>query len=153
MTDDEVQGGGSGEPQPRPAANPVPFVVALVGFLVVAVLAFVLLREEDEGALVRPERFERLDERTVRTRPEIPAVNVCTVVERAQVDFDDERVYLELVVDVPECEDGHVPIDVVADIELPEPIGDRQLVGGVGRQHLPCEPNGGEGRFTCGPDR
>jgi len=76
--------------------SPVPFVVALVGFAVVAVLAFVFLRADDEGVLVRPDRLSEVDEDTIRAvaigQPD------CGMVERAQVDLGESEIFVELVV-------------------------------------------------------
>ncbi len=41
--------------------------------------------------------------------------------------------------------------DVVAEITLPEPVGERRLVSGVGRLQLPCSGEGSD--VTCGPAR
>lgn len=129
--------------------SPVPFVIALVGFVIVAVLALVFLRPDNSGQLVRPDRLDAIDDDTVR------AVALdrspCEVVRRAQVDMADEAVFVELVVDEVE---GDVcaaqVVDVEAEIDLPDAIGDRPLRAGVGRTQLPCTGDGRQVR--CGPD-
>ena len=131
--------------------SPVPFVVALVGFVVLATLAFVFLRDDDEGRLVRPDRLSVIDEDTIRaTALGVPG---CARVERAQVDRSENEILVELVtVDVEgQCSD--VAVDVVAEITLPQPVGDRTLRPGVGRTQLPCTGQGtGHGTsLTCGP--
>ena len=132
--------------------SPLPFVVALVGFLVVAVVAFLFLRPDDEGRLVRPDRLSVVDDATIRAvaigRP------TCEVVDRAQADLGEDTVYLELVVtEAGSCDEGTV--DVVVEVTLPEPVGERRLVAGVGRLQLPCTTTGrGEGStVTCAVDR
>lgn len=132
---------------PRPdRLSPVPFVAALVGFVVVAVLAFVFLRADDAGVLVRPERLTPVGDDVIR------AVAVgqpdCARVERAQVDLGEDAVFVELVLAEGECAGT---TDVVAEITLPEPVGDRRLVPGVGRLRLPCSGEGSD--VTCGPAR
>ncbi|HEU5083703.1 MAG TPA: hypothetical protein VFU14_10210 [Acidimicrobiales bacterium] len=126
--------------------SPVPFVVALIGFVVVAVLAFVFLRADDSGVLVRPDRLTVAGDDVIRAvalgQPD------CARVERAQVDLAEDAVFVELVLAEGECAGT---TDVVAEITLPEPVGDRRLVSGVGRLRLPCS---GEGSgVTCGPAR
>jgi hypothetical protein len=140
-------GAGVSEPDQQAQLSPVPFVVALVGFVIVAVLAFVFLRAGNEGRLVRPDRLTVVDDATIRVvasqQPD------CGTVERAQVDLAEDRVFVELVV---VDADGTCPgatVDIVADITLPEPVGDRSLVAGVGRLRLPC--TGDRTAVTCAP--
>jgi hypothetical protein len=60
-------------------------------------------------------------------------------------------VLLELVaVEVDGCGDGGGR-EVVAEVELPQPIEDRPLVAGVGRIRLPCTGDGAAVR--CAPER
>jgi len=130
-----------------PAQSAAPFVVALVLVAVLVGLALVFLRSDDTGELVRPERLAAVDADTVRaTAFDVPA---CWDVERAQVDYDDDRILLELVA-VPRCADGDDEVvDVVAEVDLPQPIEDRGLVAGVGRTRLPCTGVGPDVR--CAP--
>lgn len=139
------------EPGPDRATqlSPVPFVVALVGFVIVAVLALVFLRADNSGELVRPDRLDAVGDATVRAvafeRPP------CEEVLRAQVDMADEAVFVELVVDEvdgQDCASGLV--DVEAEIDLPDAIGDRPLRAGVGRTQLPCTGAGTQVR--CAPE-
>jgi len=125
----------------------VPFAVALVGFVVIALLAFTFLRADDEGRLVRPDRLTPVDDDTISATAF--AVPGCARVERAQVDITETEVLVELVtVDVEgQCSD--VAVDVVAEIVLPVPIEDRTLRAGVGRTRLPCTGQGAS--LTCGP--
>lgn len=133
----------------RPALSPVPFVVALVGFLVVAVLALVFLRSDDEGRLVRPDRLIETGTDTVRaTALDQPG---CGRVERAQVDLSETEVRIELVAVDAEGPCSDVAVDLVAEITLPEPIDDRRLLPGVGRVQLPCA--GEADAVRCGPAR
>ena len=134
------------DPTPRPL-SPVPFLVALVGFVVVAVLAFVFLRSDDEGRLVRPDRLTPIDEDTIRaTALEQPG---CGRVDRAQVDLSETEVRVELVVVDAEGPCSDVAVDLVAEITLPEPVDERRLLPGVGRVQLPC--TGELATVTCGP--
>src|SRR5690606_4363459 len=96
--------GSSAEPNPAVTwrtvqerqLSPVPFVAALVGFVVLAALAFVFLRADDDGRLVRPDRFQTLDEDTISaTALGQPG---CGRVERAQVDLSESEILVELVV-------------------------------------------------------
>jgi hypothetical protein len=48
-------------------------------------------------------------------------------------------VFVELVAVGADGNCPDVTTDIVADVVLPEPIGDRRLVAGVGRVRLPCE--------------
>jgi hypothetical protein len=132
---------------PHAQSSPAPFLIALVGFVVIAVLAFVFLRADDEGRVVRPDRLTPTGEDVVRaTALDLPG---CGRVERAQVDLSDTEIFVELVtVDVEgPCSD--VTVDVVAEITLPEPIRDRELRAGVGRLRLPC--TGELDQLSCGP--
>ena len=130
--------------------SPVPFVVALVGFVVIASLAFVFLRADDDGRLVWPDRFQVLDAETIRaTALEQPG---CGRVERAQVDLVETEVLVELVVIDIEGPCSDVTVDVVAEITLPEPVGDRAVRAGVGRSRLPCTDDADTSApVTCGP--
>jgi hypothetical protein len=130
--------------------SPVPFVVALVGVVVIATLAFVFLRADDEGRLVRPDRFQVLDADTVSATA--LAQPGCGRVERAQVDLADTEVLVELVVVDVEGPCSDVTVDLVAEITLPEPIGDRTVRAGVGRTLLPCtDGDASSAPATCGP--
>jgi hypothetical protein len=137
------------EEPPALSGSWLPVVVALVLVLVVGGLAFAFLRPDDEGELVRPDRLTALDEDTIRVvARDHPA---CGTVDRAQVDLADEGIFVELVVvgaDGP-CPD--VVGDLVAEIDLPEPIGDRRLIGGVGRTPLPCTGTGTDLRCAAAP--
>lgn len=129
------------EPSPRTddsdgATSAVPFVVAAVGFVIVAVLAFVYLREDDELEILRPDAIEAIDDRTVRAV--VDDVPTCDVVERAQVDLsDNETVFVELVVRPgTDCSRSTGP--VVAEITVPRPIDGRRIAPGVGRVEIAC---------------
>jgi hypothetical protein len=132
--------------------SPVPFVVAVVGFVVIAALAFVFLRADDDGRLVRPDRFQVLDADTITaTALGQPG---CGRVERAQVDLADTEVLVELVVVDVEGPCSDVTVDLVVEITLPEPVGDRAVRAGVGRSRLPCTGGGdpaSSAPVTCGP--
>jgi hypothetical protein len=122
----------------RPAPTAVPILLAMGVVLVAGVLAAVFLRADDEGELVRPDRLTAVQADTVRAvvfdRPD------CGTVTRAQVDLADrDRVFVELVAVGADGNCPDVTTDIVADVVLPEPIGDRRLVAGVGRVRLPCE--------------
>lgn len=133
-------------PAPRPLSA-APFLVALVGFVVVAALAFVFLRADDDGRLVRPDRLQALDDDTIT----VTALGEpgCGRIERAQVDLAETEVLVELVVVDVEGPCSDVTRDLVAEITLPEPVGDRALRAGVGRTRLPC--TGEATAATCGP--
>ena len=136
-----------GAARPPQQLSPVPFVVALVGVIVVATLAFVFLRAEDDGRLVRPDRLQAIDEDTISaTALGQPG---CGRIDRAQVDLSDTEVLVELVVVDVEGPCSDVTVDLVAEITLPEPVGDRALRSGVGRTRLPCTGDGTSA--TCGP--
>lgn len=145
-----MTGPSDGAPEDRQPPSAVPFVVALVLVAVVGGLAFVFLRADDSGELVRPERLAAVDEDTVRATAF--ALPTCWRIDRAQVDLDDDRVFLELVA-VPRCSDGgdERVADVVAEVDLPRPIGDRRLVAGVGRTRLPCTGGGTDVRCAAAP--
>ena len=127
--------------------SPIPFVVALVGFVVVAVLAFTFLRGDDEGRLVRPDRLSAVGPDTIRATA--LAEPGCGRVERAQVDISESEVRVELVAVDAEGPCSDVTVDLVAEITLPQPVGDRDLLPGVGRTQLPC--TGEMTAVTCGP--
>ena len=120
-----------------------PFVVAFVGFVIVAVVAFFFLREDEDLTVVRPDTVRVLgvagDNAVELTADERPA---CERVERVQVDSDDDTIFLELIVrEIDGCEsDALGPVTVT--VILPEAIDDRRVVAGVGRRHIPCDMDG-----------
>ncbi len=132
---DDLDPGNVANTQPPDAR---PFVVALVGFVIVATLAFFFLRENDADLeLVRPDALQRVEDNAVETTIE---VDHCGALERAQVDqTDDDIVFVEIVVqrNVEPCS---MSFDVT--VVLPEPIDGRRVVGGVGRRELPCDSSG-----------
>ena len=124
----------------RPA-DARPFVIALVGFVIVAVAAFFFLREDGDLRVVLPDSVSRIDDRTVRV--EVSGLAPCSEIVRVQVDAtEDDTVFVEAVVRDGDdtCGDAGPPGAVIA--ELPEPIGDRRVIPGVGRVHVPCGPDG-----------
>jgi hypothetical protein len=126
--------------------SPVPFVAALVGFVVIAGLAFAFLRSDDEGRLVRPDRLTETGPDAIRaTVLDQPG---CGRVERAQVDLGETEVRVELVAVDAEGPCSDVAVELVADITLPEPIDGRRLLPGVGRLQLPCTCD--RTSVTCG---
>lgn len=135
--------------EPSTSMSPVPIVVALLLVLVAGILASTFLRADDEGVLVRPDRITPTGEDTIRAvvadQPD------CGIVERAQVDLAEDRIYVELVVAGADGPCPDVITDIVADLTLPQPVGDRRLVPGVGRFPLPC--TGGLAEVACEPDR
>lgn len=127
--------------------NPVPFLIALAGFVVIAVLAFVFLRPEDDGELVRPDRFSVVDHDTIRAFA--TEASPCRRIDRAQVDLGEDEIFVEFVV---KGEDPDCDVSVLeADITLPEPVDDRELRPGVGRLEIPCETRGSS--VLCATDR
>lgn len=139
----------------RPAATPLPFVAAMVVVGIVVVLAFVFVRSDDEGRVVRPDRIAVVDGDTVvATAADQP---VCERIERAQYDLDETQIYLELVaVEVDGCDDAgdggtDERTDLEVEIDLGVDIDDRELVPGAGRTQVPCT---GTGRAVrCQPER
>lgn len=139
-------------PDPDDATRPpsaVPFVVALVVFVVVAVLGFLYLREDAELTAVQPDAVEVLEvagddmlEVTVRDRPG------CETVERVQVDLDVDRIFVEVVLTADEGCVEAPDHDLTAVVLLPEPIDGRDVVPGFGRFRIPCDPD-----LRCRPDR
>ena len=131
----------------RPQLSALPFLVALGGFVVLATLAFVFLRTDDDGRLVRPDRLTATGDDTVRaTVLDQPG---CGRIERAQVDLTETQVLVELVAVDAEGPCSDVAVDLVAEITLPEPIGERRLLAGVGRVQLPCR--GERTEVSCRP--
>lgn len=127
--------------------NAVPFVVALVAFVIVATLAFFFLREDDDLSIVRPERVAIVDDETVQFV--VPVPSSCGTVERAQVDVSDsERIFVEVIVEDADCGPEQTADETELTVTLPQPIGDRQVVPGVGRVELPCDSSG-----RCGPEQ
>ena len=129
--------------------NPAPFLVALVGFVIVAVLAFVYLREDADLTTVRPDDIEVLevagDDMIEVTATGQPG---CQTVERVQVDLGEDTVRVEMVLGPVEGCVEAPDQDLVAIALLPEPIGDREVVPGFGRFPLPCDSD-----LRCNPDR
>lgn len=130
----------------RPA-DARPFVVAFVGFVIVAALAFFFLREDGDLSIVRPVRVAVVDDTTARFA--IPVPEDCAEVVRVQVDLSDsQRVFVEAIVDDSGCGGGPDVVETELTVLLPQPIDDRQVVPGVGRVELPCDPSG-----TCQADQ
>lgn len=142
---EELDPGNIANTQPPDAR---PFVVAFIGFVIVAVAAFFFLKEDDDLTIARPERVAVIDDTTIRFS--IPVPSSCGVVDRAQADVSDsERVFVEAIVDLSACAGGDQTDDLTQlTVTLPQPIDDRQVVPGVGRVELPCDPSG-----RCGPEQ
>ena len=141
--------GPAGDEEPVRTPNPVPFVVALIVFTVVAVVGFVYLREDAGLTAVRPDAVEVLDvagddmiEVTVHDRPG------CETVERVQVDLDVDRIFVEVVLTPDEGCVEAPDDDLTAVVVLPEPIDGREVVPGFGRFRIPCDPD-----LRCRPGR
>ena len=120
---------------PPPDARP--FVVAFVGFVIVAVLAFFLLREDGDLEVLRPDAVRSVDDDTVTAV--VDSLPGCTQIARSQVDVSDsETVFVELVVRTDDdCADPASPAAV--QIDLPQPLAGRRVVPGVGRVEIACE--------------
>ncbi len=130
---------GVDEPvEPAPSTtNPAPFVIAFVIVSILVVVSFLFFREGDEEQGQFPDEVDAVDDDTVRA---VAVLEGCRVLDRAQVDYDDEQVYVELVsvpADAAGCE-TFPEREIVAEIELPRPIEDRDVVPGYGRFQLPC---------------
>ena len=127
----------------------MPFLIALAGFIVTAVLAFVYLRPDDDGELVRPERLTVVDDDTIRAVA--PDRSTCERISRAQVDLAEDAIFVEFVVqrDEQDCRGGLTALE--AEITIPEPVADRDLRPGVGRLEIPCSGSGSS--VTCSVDR
>ncbi len=142
---DELDPGDVRNTQPPDAR---PFVVALIGFVIVAVAAFVFLREDGDLRAIQPDEVSVVDGETVRATG---LFGPCEQIERAQVDSDDDTVFVEVVagaLDGCDCTDDCSEESYDLEISLPEPIGDRRVVPGVGRVELPCDSSG-----RCGPEQ
>ena len=139
----------------RPAATPLPFVAAMVLVAVAGVLAFVFLRSEDEGRLVRPDRLGVVDDDTVVAT--VADASPCERIERAQYDLDETQIYLELVaVEIDGCEDADGAgagerVHLEVEIDLGVDVDDREPVPGAGRTRVPCTGTGTT--ITCRPAR
>jgi hypothetical protein len=124
------------EPAPS-TTNAAPFTIALVVVSFLVVVAIVFLREGDTEQGLFPEEVDSVDDETVRATV---VLDGCRVLERAQVDYDDERVYVEFV-SVPSDDAGCETLperEALVEVELPRPIEDREVVPGFGRFQLPC---------------
>ncbi len=123
-------------------SNPLPFVVALVGFLIVATLAFLFLRDDGSLQAFQPDEVTVIDDETVVVTG---LFGPCKRIERAQIDSDDDTVFVELVAgDLGDCDCNDDCSEEAYELEivLPEPVDDRRVVPGVGRRQLPCDPSG-----------
>lgn len=142
---DELDPGHVGNTRPPDAR---PFVVALIGFVIVAVAAYVFLREDAGLRVIQPDEVSVVDDETVRATG---MFGPCERIERAQVDRDDDTLFVEVLAGPLEgCDcDGDCSeesFDVL--IALPEPLDERRVVPGVGRVELPCDSSG-----RCGPEQ
>ena len=127
----------------------MPFLLALVVLVVVVVVGFLYAREDADLTAVRPNTVEALeaagDDMIAATALDRPG---CETVERVQVDLDDDRIFVEMVL-TPNEGCGDAPRhDLTAVVRLPEPIDGREVVPGFGRFQIPCDPD-----LRCRPDR
>ena len=120
--------------------DPKPFVIAFIGFVVVAVLAYVFLRDDSPGRLVEPDRIDVVGDDTIRVRYAGPFPEGDAEVLQIGYALGDDVVFVELViVDRPcagECPEGPRVLD--ARLVLPEPVGDREVRTGTGRVLADC---------------
>ena len=141
---EELDPGNIANTQPPDAR---PFVVAFIGFVIVAVAAFFFLKEDDDLTIARPERVAVIDDTTIRFSLPVPSSG--GVVDRAQATVLLTSVFVEAIVDLSACAGGDQTDDLTQlTVTLPQPIDDRQVVPGVGRVELPCDPSG-----RCGPEQ
>ncbi len=136
--DDDVDDGDG-----TSATNPLPFVIALVGFLIVAVLAFVYLRDDEAGRLASPDSIQVVGPDTVRLRYDGPFPDGYADISQVGYAMGDDVIYVELVIDDHGCPDGTdcgAPTDsVTADLVLPEPVAGRDVRHGTGRTLADCD--------------
>ncbi len=130
------------EPAP-PTTNPLPFVIALVVFLIVAGLAFVFLREDAPGRLAAPDAIQVVGPDTVRLRYDGPFPDGYGDIVQVGYAVGDDAVYVEVVVDDHGCPDdtdcGAPTTSLTADLVLPEPIAGRPVRPGTGRTLADCD--------------
>ncbi len=131
------------EPAPPPTTNPLPFAIALVAFLVVAVAAFVFLRDDHPGRLAAPDSIQVVGPDTVRLRYDGPFPDGYADIVQVGYAAGEKVVYVELVIDDHGCPDGTdcgaPPDSLTADLVLPEPIAGRDVRHGTGRTLADCD--------------
>lgn len=133
-------------------ASPVPFLVAFIGFVIVAVAAFVFLRE-DRGTLAAPDAIRVTGPNTLEVAVRGPFDGDAVTIRQVGYALGEERISIEVVLDAEECADGAgdctEPEVVVAEVVLPEDVAGREVVAGTGRALLDCRPAASSGRFSC----
>ena len=126
-----------------PATNPLPFVIALVVFAIVAVLSYVFLRDDEPGRLAAPDGIQVVGPDTVRLRYDGPFPEGDADIIQVGYALGDDVVYVELVVDDHGCAAGTdcpSPTDsLTVDLVLPEPIAGRRVRHGTGRALADCD--------------
>lgn len=127
--------------------SPVPFLVALVGCSIVAVLAYVFLREDAPGDLVAPTSIRVEGPDTVVAWADGPFDGRARIVQAGYA-MGDEEIFIELVVDVDDCEACRPTEAVTATVVLPADIDGRRISAGTGRALLECTT--GEAGTVCG---
>lgn len=114
-----------------------PFLVALIGCTVIAVLAYVFLREDPVGGLVAPTSIRVEGPETVVVHADGPFDGVAEIVQVGYA-MGDEEIFLELIVDVDDCDDCLVSESVTATVTLPADVDGRRVRAGTGRALLEC---------------
>ncbi|WP_436796248.1 hypothetical protein [Actinospongicola halichondriae] len=142
--EEELDPGSIRNTQPH---NAMPFVVALVGFLIVAVLAFVFLREDDPGRLVRPDGVSVIGDDTIRLTVDGPFRKPYADVIKVGYALGEDDVFVEMVLDEYDCPDdtdcGASTESLTVDVVLPEPIDGRDVGPGTGRTLVDCDRDPG----------
>lgn len=138
--------------------NPVPFLLALGGFVLIVVVVYLFVWEDDRGRLVAPDRIEVVDDDVVRLRVLGPFDEGVARVSQVGYALGEDEIFVEVVVDEGSCPDGSngTPCaasddELSADLVLPEPIDGRDVRAGTGRALADCDEAGT--RFRCVADR
>lgn len=149
---DELPPGHIGTTTPP---NPVPFLLALGGFVLVVVVVYLFVWEDDRGRLVAPDRIEVLDDDVVRLQVVGPFDEGVARVTQVGYALGEDEIFVEVVVDEGSCAEGlgcAASDDLlIVDLVLPEAIEDRDVRAGTGRALADCEDAGT--RFRCVADR
>lgn len=135
--------------------NPLPFLLALGGFVLVVVVVYLFVWEDDRGRLVAPDRIDVVAEDVVRLDVLGPFEEGIATVTQVGYALGEDEIFVEVVVDEGSCAGGAACAasdeQLTAELVLPEPVDGRDVRAGTGRALADCD-DAGSG-FRCVADR
>lgn len=130
--------------------NPVPFLLAVAGFVLVVVAVYLFVWEDDRGRLVAPDRIEVVGDDVVRLHVRGPFDEGVARISQVGYALGEDQIFVEVVLDEGDC-CAASDEELTAELVLPEPIDGRDVRTGTGRALAECDDAGS--RFRCVADR